>query len=150
MSGLQIALLIGAILVSQVVIWVPIVGWLRRRSRALIVTVQEELSGAGENVLRGPEAASYRGASGGHPKVKGNGVIALSDKRLVFRFLVGGRPIDVATAEITGIRYDKWFVGAYRGGQLHLIVELADGKELGFFVDDEDAWKTALLSLSAR
>src|SRR5690349_2180620 len=78
MSPLGVILLVVGILAVVLLMLVPILGWARRRSRRIEAELAAEL--AGEPPLIGPEKASYRGGSGPYPKVKGNGVIVLTER----------------------------------------------------------------------
>ena len=140
-----VILLVVGILAVLVVIWIPIVIWLRRRSGATAEQLTTELEG--ETVLRPPERGSYRGATAaGYPVVKNTGLIALTQRRLVFRTLTG-KTIDVPVASITGVRESTVFKGSVVGGQTHLVVETAAG-EIGFYVFAGIApWIAALTTL---
>ncbi len=144
MGGGEVALLVGGLVALQLAIWVPLLLWVRSRSAGMVSRMQAELERSGEQVLRGPERALYRGASAGHTRVKGNGVLVLTRSRLLFHKLVGSTPIEVLVTELVGVRQDKWFLGAYRGGHLHVIAKLVDGSEIGFIVKDPDAWASCL------
>ncbi len=140
----QVVLLVVAILVGlgllQAAIWLPIV----RRLRRLPGRLQAELASSGETVLRGPERGTYRGSTApGYPRAAGTGVVALTDRRLAFRPIVG-RAIDVPTSHIEGIRLEKWFLGSMRAGSVHVVLQLRDGGEVGFLVADPGAWSAAL------
>ena len=102
----------------------------------------DELGGSGERIVRAPESAVYRGASSRFSKVKGNGVITLTDRRLIFRKLFGSE-IEVARGEIVALREDKWFLRSYCG-RMHLILELVDGTEIGFIVRNQAGWMATL------
>ena len=83
--------------------------------------------------MRAPENGSYRGATApGYPVVKNNGLIALTQRRLIFRTLTG-KSIEVPVEAITGVREATVFKGSVVGGQKHLIVATAAG-EIGFYV----------------
>ena len=70
-----VALLVVGILVVLVLIWDPILAWLRRRSRTVAEQLGTEIEG--ETVVRAPEKGSYRGATApGYPAVKNTGLIA--------------------------------------------------------------------------
>jgi len=140
-----VILLVVGILAVLVVIWIPIVIWLRRRSGATAERLTTEIQG--ETVLRPPERGSYRGATAaGYPVVKNTGLIALTQRRLVFRTLTG-KTIDVPVASITGVRESTVFKGSVVGGQTHLVVETAAG-EIGFYVFAGIApWIAALTTL---
>ena len=114
--------------------------WIRARARRAREAIATELMT--DAALRGPEPALYRSGSGPYPKVKGNGLIALTRRRLLFRIYVG-KSVEIPLAEITGLREDKWFQGAMVGGKVHLIVQTAAG-EAGFYVSDNAAWVAAI------
>ena len=140
-TAVFVVLLVVGILALQVVIWVPIIVWFRRRSRRVAAELATELQS--ETVVRPPEKANYRGATApGYPVVKGNGLIALTQRRLLFRTLTG-KAIDIPVDAITGVREATVFKGSVVGGRTHLIVETAAG-EIGFYVPDNAAWTAAL------
>ena len=145
MTGLQVVLLVVGILAVQVMIWVPVVLWIRRRTARVEEGLRGELAASGERVRLGPVAASYRGATPGSglPAVKGNAVAALPDRRLIVRRLVG-EAIELAVAEIASVRDDRWFLGSYRGGRPVVIVKTRADAELGVMVAEHEAWMSAL------
>jgi hypothetical protein len=145
MSPLAVILLVVGILAAVLLMLVPVVGWARRRSRRIEAELAAEL--AGESPLIGPEKAMYRGGSGSYPKVKGNGVIVLTPRRLIFRMVLG-TGVEIPCDEITGARETKRFRGAVTGGYTHLVVRTTTG-ELGFFVADVAAWRAALERVGA-
>jgi hypothetical protein len=137
-------LLVLGILLVQVAIWVPIVLVLRRRTAARLVELTAELATGGERVVRPPAPGSYRGASAtGFARVKGNCVIALTDRRVVYRMLVGPGG-EIALTRVTAVREDPWFRGARKGGRTHLILQVDGDGEVAFYVADHAAWLTAL------
>jgi hypothetical protein len=134
------ALLLG-IAALQAMIWIPIIMWWRRRSRAARAQLAAAIES--ETVLRPPEKGNYRGATAtGYPFVKNNGVIALTRRRLVFLTLTG-KWIEIPLAEITGLRESKVFMASAAGGAMHLVIRIRSG-EIGFFVSDNAAWINAL------
>jgi hypothetical protein len=140
MSPLAVILLVVGILAAVLLMLVPILGWARRRSQRIEAELDAEL--AGETPLLGPEKAMYRGGSGSYPKVKGNGVMVLTPRRLIFRMVLG-TGVEIPCDEITGARETKRFRGAVTGGYTHMVVQTTTG-ELGFFVADVAAWLAAL------
>ncbi len=106
----------------------------------------DEASAAGETIRRGPEPALYRGAVFGYSQVDADGVILLTDRRLLFRKLTGGR-VDVPIEKVAGVRKDKVFLGAYRSGREHLILHLSNRDAAGFLVADPAAWSSAIEEL---
>jgi hypothetical protein len=146
MSALEVVLLVLGLLALVAcllaLIVIPVVLLLRRRSRRVAADLAAEL--ATEPALRGPEKGLYRGGTTGYSKLKGNGMIALTQRRLLFRMLVGS-DLDIPVEEITGLREAKVFEGAVVGGHVHLIVQTGTG-EVGFFVTDNAAWIAAITS----
>ena len=142
-----VLLLAGGILLLQALIWIPIIVHLKRKSARLRTSLGEELAATGERATRGPESAVYRGATTGYPMVKGNGVVVLTDRRLIFRKLVGAG-LEVPLDRVVGVREDKWFLGGYRSGRMHLILQTKDGAEVGFIFADHPAWMAAVRGLT--
>lgn len=139
-----VALLILGIAAVQALIWIPIIVWWRRRSRA----AKERLAVAieSETQIRPPEKGLYRGATApGYPVVNNNGTIALTARRLVFITLTGNM-IDIPVTEIVGVREAKVFKTSVRGGRSHLIVELPSG-EVAFYVASNADWIASITAL---
>jgi hypothetical protein len=150
MSPLSIVLLIAGILALHAAVLFPLLAWARRKARETLDGLRRELDSTGERVILSPASAVYRGASSGspYPKAKGNGVAALTERRIVIRRLVG-KGIEIPVSEIVGVRDDKWFLRAYAGGQPHVIVKTSSGAEVGLFVDQHAAWMEALRKLAS-
>jgi hypothetical protein len=125
------------------VLWFVLFRPMLHRTSDWVTTFGEETRLTGERIIKEPESAIYCGGTKPHSSVKGNGRIALTDRRLVFRKLTG--PIEeVLIASITGTRQAPWFRGERRGGRTHFVVELVDAGEIGFFVSDIEAWERAV------
>ena len=123
--------------------------WLFRRSKEWRRTFGEQVRLTGESVIVQPESAIYRGGTKPHSAVKGNGHIALTNRRLVFCKLTG--PVEeVLVASIVGTRRSAWFRGARRGRQVHLVVDTIDAGEVGFLVRDIGAWERAIADARGR
>lgn len=101
-----------------------------------------------EQVLLGPASANYRGSTGGHPRVKGNGTLALTPTRLLFRMVVGG-PVDIDLAAVTAVSTARAFGGSFVGGQTHLVVHTQTG-DLAWYVPDLERWRAAIETAAAR
>jgi len=145
MTPLQIVLLVLGILALQLALWVPLRLWFKGARARRLSALQAELSATGERVLLGPETALYRGASSGsgYPRSRGNSVVALTDRRLIVRPLVGAS-IEVPAVEIAGGRAHTRFAGAWVGGRPQVIVRTRTNAEIGLLVENSDAWVTAL------
>lgn len=145
MAPAPVALLVLGILALQLMIWIPVLLWLRRKSDRLVVDLQRALAVAGEHTVLGPVPASYRGATSGsgYPHARGNSVAALTHRRLVIRRLVG-EPVEIPVADITSVREDQWFLRAYASGRLVVIIKTTSGAEVGLMVKNHDEWMAAL------
>lgn len=116
-----------------VVVVLLVLRWQRSKFSADVAAMRQHMADTGEPLVRGPEPASFRGATARFGKVKGSGVIVLTARRLVFKKATG-TTIEIPREEIAAVREDKWFNGAYRSGNLHLIVRLVDDTEVAFMV----------------
>jgi hypothetical protein len=148
MSPLSIVLLVLGILALvatiNVAVWIPIL----RRVRRLEPELRAELERTGERVVRGPERASYCGATDHYSGVQGLGVIALTDQRLVLRKALG-KPVDLPVGAIVGAREAARFLRSASAGRTHLVVQLDDGTEVGYYVSDHAGWLATLRALAA-
>lgn len=143
MTAVQVGSLIVAIVLVSAILSMLALSWVARKSGRLVVSLQAELATAGETAMRGPEPALYRGASGIRSRVKGNGAIVLTERRVLFRKLFGA-DIEVPLAQLIGVKEDKWFLRAYTGGRLHMILQLKGGDEVGFMVSDHAGWMAVM------
>ena len=140
---LLVAAIVLGVALSFATLWFAILRPMLRRTNDWVTTFAEEARLTGEKVIKAPESAIYSGGTKPHSSVKGNGRIALTDRRLVFRKLTG--PIEeVLVASITGTRQAAWFRGERRGRRVHFVVEMVDAAEIGFLVRDADAWERAV------
>jgi hypothetical protein len=146
MTPLGAILLVVFILAVLGLLLLAVIRFANGRSRRIEAELAAEL--ADETPLIGPQKAVYRGGSGPYPKVKGNGLMVLTRRRLIFRILVG-TSLEIPCAEITGVREGKRFRHAVVGDQMHLIVATASG-EVGFFVGDTVAWRAALSHIAGQ
>ena len=122
--------------------------WLFRRSKEWRRTFSESAELTGERIIVRPEPANYRGGTKPHSAVKGNGHLALTNRRLVFCKLTGAVE-EVLVAGIVGTRRSTWFRGARAGRREHLVIDIIDLGEIGFFVRDIAAWERAIAEARA-
>ena len=73
----------------------------------------------------------------------------LTRRRLVFEPLLGAG-FSVSLVRVTEARVSRWFLGAARTRDRHLVLVLDDGNEVGFFVRDRERWLRALAGLGIR
>jgi hypothetical protein len=140
LSPLGVVLLVLGILAFNAAIFAVVMVWVRKRMALRRAEVREKL---GPHPVIDVENATYRGATARFGKVKGLGVIGLTERKLVFARAVG-KLLEIDRAEIVGVRLDKWFLRSWTGGIQHTILKLRDGTEVGFFVRDPARWTAAL------
>ena len=124
------------LLVAGAIFAYVLVRKIRSKRTALAAELQTEPA------LRGPESGIYRGSTGAYPKAFGNGLIALTQRRLIFRKMLGVG-IDVALADVTGVTTQKTFNRSVVGNRVHLVVHTRNG-DVGYFVSDNPAWVAAI------
>ena len=138
-----VLVLVGGIALVNALVWVPVLIWLKRKRASGAAALEAELAASGERIMRGPEGGLYRGGSGGYSGVGGNATIMLTDHRLIFLKVTGGR-VEVPRAQIVSVRKSRSFRGALRGGKMHVVVSTVSGAEVGFIAAAPDEWLTAL------
>src|SRR4051812_1467405 len=108
MKTAEIALLVVGVLglngIIQALLWTTVF----RKLRTIAATLPGELAAAGDRILGGPERASYDGATAVYSGVSGMGVLAVTDRRVVFRRL-GGKTIELELGELRSAKAaSKW------------------------------------------
>jgi hypothetical protein len=76
-------------------------------------------------------------------------VAGLTRRRLVFEPLIG-KGFSVPPARVTEVSVTRWFLGAARARDRHVVLVLDDGNEVGFFFRDPERWLQALAGLGIR
>lgn len=138
-----VLVLLLAIVLVNALIWVPIIVWMKRKRVAAVAALETELATSGERTVRGPERGLYRGGSGGYSGVSGTATMVLTDRRLLFVKATGGR-VDVPRDQIASVRESKAFRGAIRGRQVHVVMSMKGGAEVGFIAANPQEWLVAL------
>lgn len=132
--GINAAVWIGLILV-----------WRIMRAR-MEEKLRQDMDATGEFAILGPQNGYYA-KSKGIVAVKSMGVMALTNKRLIFRVILGAG-FDIPMEDIVGISGGTWFQGMYRNGSEFVVLKLRDGSEIGFQTRDEQSWAEQIRSLA--
>ena len=138
----QVVLLVVGILALNVAVWIPALLWVRSRIRTLIEALGAELDASGERTLVAPEAALYGGATGPYPRARGNVVVALTNRRVIVRRLVGAG-FEIARDDVVSAREAASFHGRTRSASVVVVTTRAGG-EIGLLVREPRAWVAAL------
>ncbi len=141
MSATGVVILVLSILALNAVIWLALLSWLRGRLRRSDAELRALVQGDERFVVE-PTVGNYRGATDRFGKVKGTGMVALTDRRVLCAKAVGSL-VDVPLADVVGVREDKWFLRSYNRLP-HVILKLRDGVEVGFQVRDHARWMELL------
>lgn len=129
------------------VIWILIFIGFRFQRAKIEQKLREDVSLTGEYLVLGPQNGYYAKTKS-IANVKSMGVMALTNKRLIFRVLFG-MGFDIPVEDIAGISEAKWFQGMYHNGREFLILKLRDGSEIGFQMKNQPEWAEQIRSLSA-
>jgi len=113
--------------------------WKKRKIAGLF----QELKLSGETFIITPEFASFRGATSTYGRIKCDGIIGLTDSKLVFVPLVG-KKIEIALENINTVTEEKTFLGSCRAGMPFLVLHGID-MDIGFYVKDNVKWQNTLL-----
>lgn len=137
-------LLLGAFLVA-------VFRYLRRLRDETLAEVRAQL-GSEEPRLLDPSANCFGVESAGMFQGRGNGCLALTGERLVFRMWVPREQLEVPVTSLTGVETARSFLGKTKGRDLLVIrFREADGtpNALGLLVRDLAAWQQVLGALVA-
>lgn len=141
MPGPVLVTILVVIVLSQILVWALLLGWLRSRLRRIAARMSDECRRTSEAIVIPPQSASYAGATARFGNVRGNGVICLTERRISFEKVTGQR-IDIARNEIQRASVESSFRGRLaRGtGALFLVLHMHDGNQVGFLVEDASRW----------
>ena len=115
--------------------------WKKRK----IASLFKEMKLSGKTFIITPEFASFRGATNTYGRIKCDGIIGLTDRKIIFIPLVG-KKIEIVLNSINNITEEKNFLGNVRAGMSFLVLHGAD-LEIGFYVKDNLKWQNTLLGL---
>lgn len=138
---MQTLKVLAAIALVNAAVW-GLFFWQRRR---LIDRTRIALERSGESWVIPPESGYYQGMLGGIISAKTMGAMGLTDSKLIFIPPLG-RNMEYPLRDVVGVSENTWFAGNYRMGRLFLILELADGKEVGFQVGSHQRWMEEIRS----
>ena len=121
--------------------------WLKRRMKSAAREVEENY--AGEGILRLEGANFFGRKSYGMGQVRGNGILALTKMRLVFRMLLPDRTHEIRLESIRNIEHPMTFLGKTKGIRLLVVNYINDEGEqdaTGWAVKNPDEWADAIRS----
>lgn len=131
----------AAVIGILVLCWGLVFLMIRKRLRDLGREMEDSCRRKGHRVLLGPSSANYRGADAVHGRVRGNGMICLTDRHIIFRKLFGAG-IEIPREEVEAVTAESWFkekTSFATGGKI-LVVHTRDGNRTGFLLKDWEMW----------
>lgn len=140
------ALIILLVLAINVAVWIPIILWYRKKKAALLREAEDSILLAGEHAVIEPRSALVR-----RPILRwlgvqsGNAVVALTDRRLIIKPLVGPQT-DIPRDDIVEVSESKWYGGNYVAVYTHVVLRLEDGQRFAIVVKDPQPWLEGLES----
>ena len=138
---MQTILTITAVVGIQALAW-SLLYW---RYRMQMISLRKEITQAGETLIAGPEIAFHQGSIGGIISMKMYGVLAMTDRRVIFRKPLG-TDITIPLSSVAGLAESKVYRGNYRGGKVFLILTCTDGSQFAFIVKAHASWHSELAS----
>jgi len=129
---------IASIVLSLVFVFFLIL-WIKQKLAKKLEEVKTDIRRHRERKVIGPESAHFSGSKREYGKVKGLGILALTEQRLLFN-KIGGSLFAIGVDSIKSVENQKVFNGAYKGGKLHLVITLKDDNQVGFIVKDNAKW----------
>jgi hypothetical protein len=147
MDGMPVLILVVILAIVLFVTLFLIGTWLKGRMKSAAQKVEEDY--AGEGIIRMDGANFFGRKSLGMGQVRGNGILALTRMRLVFRMLMPDRTHEIRLESVGDIEHPMAFLGKTKGMRLLVINFTNDEGEqdaMGWAVRDPDGWADAIRS----
>jgi hypothetical protein len=124
---------VALVLGINILVWVPMLVWIRHRARAGAATLDQELEG--EPTRMAATVNFFGRLSAGRGQVRGNGNLALTAEELVFVQWLPRRTLRIPRRDITAVETPRSFLGKSQG------VELLCVHWSGEDGNDQAAWR---------
>lgn len=145
MSWILIIIFVLAVVAALVGLFVV---WFNRKTAALIGSMDRDIALTNERAVFGPVKGLYRGTNRNAFEITGNCVAALTSRRFIYETITGRRE-EIPLEDISPVSENPWFAGQYRNGRQHLILELRDGRKVGFILHNHSEMLIAMRSALA-
>lgn len=105
-------------------------------------TIVEEINNSKDEILMHPEVASIRGFTEESGKIKYDGIVYLSDKKIIFQHLLKKKRIEIDIKDIQKISEAETYMNSARKDKKKVcILHLRGGGQMGLFVSDNKLWE---------
>jgi hypothetical protein len=120
--------------------------WFVRKRAALMDALGKDLILVNETLVCGPVPGLYCGTNRHLFQIIGNCVATLTSRRFIYATITGRRE-EVLLSDIATVSENEWFARQYRNGRQYLILELRDGRKVGFLLRNHSQMLGALRGL---
>jgi hypothetical protein len=120
--------------------------WFVRKRAALIKALGKDLILVDETLVFGPVPGLYCGTNRHTFQFTGNCVATLTSRRFIYATITGRRE-ELSLSDIATVSENEWFARQFKDGWQHLILELKDGRKVGFFLRNQSQMLGALRGL---
>ncbi|MGE5237458.1 MAG: hypothetical protein ACM3ON_01510 [Chloroflexota bacterium] len=145
----MILFMLGIALIP-VVAWIVLLLWLRHRLERTAAEMRHACVRQGETIMLGPASTNFRGSDFTYGRAKGNGVICVTDRRILFQKIFG-EGTEIPLTNVTRLDVTNSFRGFSTGtGASHLVIHTRDGNRIGFLVKGAAQWKRSVEGLLGR
>ena len=120
--------------------------WFVRKRAALIDALGKDLILVNETLVLEPVPGHYRGTNQHTFQIVGNCVATLTSRRFIYATITGRRE-ELPLSDIATVSENEWFAGQFWNGRPHLILELKDGRKVGFLLRNHSQMLGALRGL---
>ncbi len=139
----MILFMLGIALIPSVA-WIALLLWLRHRLERTAAEMRHACVRQGETIMLGPASTNFRGSDFTYGRAKGNGVICVTDRRIMFQKIFSERT-DIPLANVASLDVTRSFRGfSTSTGASHLVIHTRDGNRIGFLVKDAAEWKRSV------
>lgn len=108
--------------------------------------VRRALTDAGETLVLGPRGALCW-QRGDRPSLQALVVAVLTERRLIFRSVLGGKAVDLPLSRLRSAAETHLETGERRSGGIYLALQPAEGEEIRLMLPDSARW---LAEVTAR
>jgi hypothetical protein len=117
--------------------------WFKRKRAALMDALGKDLILKDETPVFGPVPGLYCGTNQHVFQIVGNCVATLTSRRFIYATITGRRE-ELPLSDVATVSENEWFAKQFWNGRPHLIIELKDGRKVGFLLRNHSQMLGAL------
>ena len=131
-----------------ILIFALVLAWIKRLRRAAIVNLRSDVGE--ERVYQVNDCNFFGISSSGYGQVRGNGVLALTEKGLHFRMLAPKKYLFIPLESIREISHPRWFLGKSKARkllQVDFFNQEGEKDAAAWLVPNYEWWGKAILNM---